>query len=602
MEEKLTDLLQSCKIFSFLDKKTCQKLLPKLRKVILNKDEILFYQGEASDSLYFLASGELVAILTTFKGENQAISYLQPGEVVGELGALSEAPRTLTIKAVKDSVLFKLSAKDFIALCYKYPAVMFEVINPIILRSQKIISMLSSEKSKKQIVIMPASKKISLEKFSKELAQYIETLSSIIFLSDYDSELSKLTPEELTKKIEGIERKKKANQVIVYFLKSANTPLAAIALQKQEMLYIVGSAQTDPHFERSIIDVIKKYRAHFKSDPQFILLHGRKTHVAYKMSQWLKQDKFSLYHHVRMASGNDYRRLLRFIRGRAIGLVLSGGGTRGFGHVGAIKALREAKIPIDIIGGTSVGAIVAGCYATTQTYQGVFEKFSAITEASRKSVSWRSLTWPLISIFNAKRFTVAQRETFNSTRIEDLPLPYFCVSTNLAKNVEQVHQYGFLWKKTRASSSIPGLIPPMVLNGEMHVDGALLNNLPVDVMRHLVGVKGKIIAIELGVNIDDENAYKFPPIITFWKGLLAKLKLRYKVPRFVDTFFKALLVGSLLKSRQNGLMANVLVNLDLSQFGMLHVDKEQAKKIIDIGYKATMEQIKTMKPSKRTSS
>jgi NTE family protein len=603
VEEDLLSLLKACKIFASLNKQATQKLLTKLDKVTLDQGEVLFCQGDISDSLYLLARGELSAMLTTASGDNRTISYIEPGETVGELGALSSAPRTLTIKAAKPSVLFRLATQDFITLCHQYPKVMLEAINPIILRSQKVLSLLSSEeKSKKQIVIMPANKKVILDKFADQLAKYTQKLTSIIFLSDYDLAINELDTAELAEKIKLIEKNKKAKQVILYLLKSTHTPLAEVALKKMEMLYVVGVPHVEHVFDNGVLNAIKKYHLHFKVGPQFVLLHLKKTVLPHKTSHWLKQADFSLAHHVRINTGNDYRRLLRFVRGRAVGVVLGGGGTRGFGHLGAIKALRESKIPIDIIGGTSAGAIVGGCYAMTQSYAGAFEKFEAIAQASKRSVSWRSLTWPIISLFNAKKFTEAQKKAFNSTRIEDLWLPYFCISCNLAENTEQVHFSGHLWKKTRASSAIPGLIPPMVLDGQVHFDGSLLNNLPVDVMRHIVGIKGRIIAIELGINQKDEDFYKFPPIITFWQTLLSKLGLRpngLRVPRFVDTFLQSLFVGSLLKSRQNGLAANLLISLDLAKFGFLHVDDHEAAEIIEVGYQETLKQVKKLRPNNK---
>lgn len=595
------DPLKSFKIFSSLSKKMRERILTKFDRINLNQGEVLFYQGDSSDCLYLLASGELSATLTLPSGETQLVNYIVAGETVGELGALSNEPRSLTIKASKNSTLFKLLAKDFILICQKYPRIMFETINPIIARSQKVISLLSSEKIKKQIVIVPANKEVSLDIFSEQLTKYISKLSSIIFISDYDPEISDLTLEALEERINKIEKNKKPKQIILYLLKSPRTSLAEVGLRKGEMLYVVGTSRVAPQFDRTILEIIKKYRSRHKLDPKLILLYPKSVLSPHKTTQWLKLSSFSLHHYIRSNNAADYQRLLRFFRGKAVGLVLGGGGTRGFAHLGAIKALRDAKIPIDIIGGTSVGAIVAGCYAINQNYADAEKRFSDIVTASRKSVSWRNLTWPIISIFNAKNFTLALQKIFNTTRIEDLWLPYFCISCNLANNTEAIHRSGYLWKKTRSSASIPGLIPPMLLKGELHFDGGLLNNLPVDVMRQLVGIKGKVIAIELANSYKDENIYKFPPVLTFWQTLLLKLKIggtAYRFPAFLDTFLKALSVSSLLKARQNGLIANLLVSLDLTKFSMLHMDEAQSKQLVDIGYQETLKHISKLKASK----
>jgi NTE family protein len=137
----------------------------------------------------------------------------------------------------------------------------------------------------------------------------------------------------------------------------------------------------------------------------------------------------------------------------------------------------------------------------------------------------------------------------------------------------------------------------MLLNGELHFDGGLLNNLPVDIMRKIVGHRGNVVAIELIGNMQDEHKYEFPPILTFWQTFLSKINMgpKYKYPRFIDTFLKSLLVGSSLKSQLNSTAANMFVSLDLSRFPMLYSNKGSENKILEEGYNSTVEQIKNRK-------
>jgi len=602
-EEDLLNAVRSCKVFASLDKKVCQAVLPKFEKIALNKGEILFNQGDPSDCLYLLLQGKLSAVITTALGQSKSISFIEPVETVGELGALSNEPRSLTIKASKASLLFKLKSGDFVNLCHLYPAVMFATIHPIIARSQKVIQMLSSEKIHKHIAIMPANEEISLKDFSDKLAELATHLPSIIFLSDYNPELEDITPAALHEMLDKIERTKKAKHKLVYFLKSLKTPLAKLCFSKIDMIYVVAKKEGTPQLDAAVLDKIHRRKSHLKSNPELILLHPQNTVAPRNTAPWLQLANFGLHHHIRMNMTSDYNRLLRFIRGKAVGLVLGGGGTRGWAHLGVLKAIREAKIPIDIIGGTSVGGIIAACYAVHQSYEDAHEKFADIVNLSRHSVALRALTWPAVSLFNARNFTVSQQKTFDGIQIEDLWIPYFCLSTNLTQHCEAIHRSGMLWEKTRASASIPGVIPPMVIDHELHFDGGLLNNLPVDVMRQLVGIKGKIIAIELGDTQSSEIKYDFPPILTFTQLLLAKLGFglkEYRFPRFLDTFLQALFSGSVLKVKQNSVNANLLISLNLSKFSMLHADLKQGKKLIEKGYQEAVKQIAEYKPVKIT--
>jgi NTE family protein len=593
MDENIINLIKNSRIFAPLSEEARKELLLKFSEVTLYQNEYLFNQGDLSDSIYLLTQGKLGAELTTSTGETKIIGHIDPGETVGELGALSNEPRSLSIKALKNSVLLKLSTEYFVALCHQFPAVMFETVHPIITRSKSIIQILSTEKNIKHITIVPANKDISLNAFSEKLLTFAAGYLGLVTVSEYQSEFAEnhMDVTTLKQKILQLAHEKKSSHRILYILKKYDTSLAKLAFRKADIIYVVGDSRVTPKIDRHIIDKIQSHRLHLRSDPELILLHPENAATPKNTAAWLAQTPFALQHHVRDNHTKDYHRLLRFIRGKAVGLVLSGGGTRGWAHLGAIQALREAKIPIDMIGGTSVGALVGACYAINESYEEAYEKFYKIVDASDHSVSWRSLTWPAISLFNAKSFTESQMQVFGSQLIEDLWLPFFCVSSNLASNNESIHTTGILWEKTRASSSIPGLIPPMLIDGELHFDGGLLNNLPVDIMRQFVGTRGKIIAIDLNSYMADRHKYNFPPILTFKDALFSKLGIGengFKFPRFTDTFMRGLFVGSLLKSRQNSLAANLFVSLNLSKFRLLHSNIKQANRLIEVGYHETL--------------
>src|SRR6202034_1924826 len=154
---------------------------------------------------------------------------------------------------------------------------------------------------------------------------------------------------------------------------------------------------------------------------------------------------------------------------------------------------------------------------------------------------------------------------FGNKRIENMWLPYFCVTCNLGAYREATHRSGLLWEKCRGSVAVPGLVPPMVTNGELHIDGGVINNLPVNTMRDILGSESKIIAIELMSEITDPNRYNFPPTLDFKQTFLAKLRLGYrdyKFPPFLETFIKALLVGSSVKQKENSAAADLLIDPD----------------------------------------
>lgn len=597
MEEDLVKTLKQNKIFSVLNDEGIQTILPQFNKLELKQHETLFYQGDASEYIYVLVSGKLSAAITNAAGETRVIGYIEAGEAIGESGALTAEPRALTIKAVDKSVLYRLSSQHFIEIAHQYPAMLFATIDPVIKRSRSIIQLLSSEKVNRHLVIVPANKNVSLQDFADKIRSHLQNYPSVTMISDYDTEFHKISSEALKEKIINVEKNTKKSHKFLYLLKSSDTPLAKLALRRAQIIYITAYGHQTPKVDQLLIDRFKTQRIHYRPDAALILLHSKNTIFPQNSAGWLAQMNFDIYHHVRMKVNKDFLRLLRFIRGKAVAVILSGGGTRGWAHLGAIKALRERKIPIDMIGGTSVGAIVAGCYAIHESYDDAYDRFYKVIAGSANSVSWRSLTWPIISIFNAKNFTLSLMDVFENTKIENLWMPYFCISCNLANHTEEIHRQGLLWQKTRASSSIPGIIPPMVINNELHLDGGLLNNLPVDVARQFLGKKAKIIAVDLNSFTLDRHKYMFPPILTFKQALFAKLGFtqeNYRFPRFVDTFMHGILMGSLLKSVKNGLAANIMVGLDLNKFRLLQSNLKEADKLIQVGYEATIKQLDLM--------
>ncbi len=594
MLNSIAELLKKSRIFAALDEEARLRLASKLIPRDLQKGEVLFYQGDPSDSIYLLVSGMLSAQLTTAAGENRIIGHVDPDETVGELGALSNDPRSLTITALKDSALLQLPAKDFVEFCNQYPAIMFATLHPIIARSKNLLQLLSAEKTHKHIVLVPANKEMQLEPFCAKLMALTQRFSNVLVISDFDARFNghDVTRDQIRQIIKEETRAKKPARVF-YILKTHDTQLAKIAFKKVDAIYISAISEALPKIDKHVLDKIAGRRAHLRSGPSLVLVHQGGRLQTRHISMWLAQCDFALYHHVRMDVSPDFQRLLRFMRGRAVGVVLSGGGTRGWAHVGAIKALRESKIPIDIIGGTSVGAIVAASYAMHLSYDEAYDKFFNIVKLSKRSVSFRSLTWPAISWFSGKNFTRALVEGFGDQKIEELCIPYFCISCNLTKTLEEVHRMGMLWEKTRASASIPGLIPPMVINGELHLDGGLFNNLPVDVMRQMVGKKGRIIAVELNSFAPHRHKYFFPPVLTFLDALFSKIGFgkKYKFPRFTDTFLRGLFVGSISKTRQNSLAANTFISVSLTQFRLLYSNLKQSEHLVKLGYEDTMKQI-----------
>ena len=194
---------------------------------------------------------------------------------------------------------------------------------------------------------------------------------------------------------------------------------------------------------------------------------------------------------------SDFSRLSRRLLSKSIGLVLGGGGARGIAHVGILRALEEAGIPIDIVGGTSIGAFVGGLYARENDGVSVYGRCKSFS--ADVSSTWRTLldlTYPYTSMTSGGEFNRAIWKAFSDTQIEDCWLPYYAITTNITFSREEVHTQGYIWRYVRASMSLAGWLPPICENGSMLMDGGYLNNLPANVAQNL-GAQ-VVIAVDVG--------------------------------------------------------------------------------------------------------
>ncbi|KAN0070974.1 hypothetical protein V8E54_011139 [Elaphomyces granulatus] len=211
----------------------------------------------------------------------------------------------------------------------------------------------------------------------------------------------------------------------------------------------------------------------------------------------------------------DFHRLARRLCGKSVGLVLGGGGARGIAHVGVIKALEEAGIPIDIIGGTSIGAFIGALYARDADVVPMYGRAKQF--AGRMASMWRfalDLTYPSVSYTTGHEFNRGIFKAFGDSQIEDFWLEFYCNTTNISKSRNEFHSSGYIWRYVRASMSLAGLLPPLCDDGNMLVDGGYLDNLTV---AHMKGLGADVIfAIDVG-SLDDQTPQAYGDTLSgFW--------------------------------------------------------------------------------------
>jgi NTE family protein len=298
---------------------------------------------------------------------------------------------------------------------------------------------------------------------------------------------------------------------------------------------------------------------------------------------WREETGARAHYFIHPWAHNDISALARQISGQGVGLVLGGGGARGFAHIGLIRALEQLQIPIDIVGGTSMGAFVAALVAcgfdSVEMSHIAQETFVARNYLNDYNV-------PKFSLIRGARFHNRLLSVFGHRRIEELRRTFYCISTNLTTGNPMIHDRGTLATWVGTSMSVPGVVPPVAWHGDLLCDGGVVNNLPTDVMHSLergiiiasnVSMNGDIGAPGAGIEEPDQLA------LLNWKS-------EKRAPSLSEILMRTATLASdntiQLSSISN---ADVYLRMPIEDIGMF--DWERLDELIERGYQYGLEQL-----------
>jgi predicted acylesterase/phospholipase RssA len=303
---------------------------------------------------------------------------------------------------------------------------------------------------------------------------------------------------------------------------------------------------------------------------------------------WLTVREVDEHFHVHRRIERDYARLARSVAGEAFALVLGGGGARGLAHIGVLRALQELRIPIDFIGGTSIGAVIGAMYALNRDWREVQRSWR------RSFRSLRDFTWPAVSLTKGSRLNRSIRNALAHYQIEDLWLPYFAVATNLTRAEQVVSRRGGLFEAVRASASLPGVFPPCLQqSGDYLVDGGLLNNVPVGIMRRIAG-HGPLIAVDVSSRTELQADPRIRTETSGWTLLARQLNpfaKRLRGPGIVSVWLRSTGVASVAARNQTKPLADLYLELSVDDFGLMEFGAFEP--LVSRGYELSIERLRS---------
>jgi predicted acylesterase/phospholipase RssA len=380
------------------------------------------------------------------------------------------------------------------------------------------------------------------------------------------------------------------HRYLVYECDPDATSWTALCLRRADNVVVVADAAAPPDLGWAAPMAQRAGAAPTATGRTLVLLQPRGAAIPRGTAAWLRLGDFGQHFHVREGRDSDVERVTRCLTGRAVGLVLGGGGARGFAHVGVIRAMQEAGIPIDYAGGTSMGALIAAQAAGGRNTDEI------LNGTLRGTKGTLDLTVPFVSLMSARRAARDLTAQVGETQIEDLWLPYFAVSANLTRAMPHVHRRGALVPAILASNAAPGIFPPVVDGNELLVDGGVLNVLPVDVMRSVMD-GGSVIAVDVDPHAQLEASYDYGYGLSGWRVLLNRLNpfaQTVRLPSIVDVITRAGQLGGLARRESTAQLADVCVQPDVARFGM--VEYGRGREIAEAGYQAARAALEAWRP------
>jgi len=427
----------------------------------------LFGQGDVSDQLFVVRTGRLGAFRREEGQEPHFLGVIRPGEPAGEMALIAGVPHSADIYALRDSEIFAVPKDAFFEACDADASVMTELARLMILRTrQRARRGPMGEPSVFGFIPVgrPGPVRPLVERLEREIAALGYAVTTV-------GAEAAAAPTEWFSEVERV------HDFVLYVAERDEPSWAPFVPRQVDRLFRVGrgdraaeSDGTPPGAatlqEQGLVDLI--------------LMQSPETARPTGSEAWLDATSAARVFHIRRGHSPDFERMARVLTGQSVGLVLSGGGARAYAHVGAINALRERGVPVDFVGGSSMGAIVGAGLAMGW---GPEEMDRRLREAFVNSSPLDDMAFPLLAMTHGVKVTERLRQHFGDTQIADLWLPFFCLSSNLTTGAYQLHRRGGLTHSLRASIALPGVMPPATDGENVLVDGAVMKNFPADIMR-----------------------------------------------------------------------------------------------------------------------
>lgn len=553
-----------------------------LSRVHVQSGTLLYRQGDESDCMHFIVTGRLEVWVRNDHGERRLVTHLSSGDCVGELSLLTGERRAADVMVIRDAVLARLDRRDFDAMLREHPDAGLDIARFALRTLRRGTSEFVPKVC--NIALVPLDADVPVREFGRRLELALLRFGSTLYLdstvaearrpragagalADDDRHFDRLLDRsERTRRFVICEADPHLSAWTRTCVAHADRVLFLANATKTPALTAIEQALRDPVLGAMLVQ------------KELVLLHESRRMAPTGTAAWLAPRNGYRHSHVAWAGSRDFHRLARHLSGNAVTLVLGGGGARGLAQIGAIRAMREAGVPIDAVGGTSIGAIIGALVALDWRDETILQSCKHAFVDDRPL---EDMTVPVFSLLSGRKLGRTLHHYIGDVDIEDLWQPYFCVSSNLSESRLHVHDRGSLWQAMQASAALPGLLPPTIADGHLHVDGGVLDNLPVGIMKRFIG--GSTVAVEATVKVEySVDAAQFPSPLDYVRARLAR-KRRSALPTLPSILIKSTLLGG--ASGRNELRDGIDLHINPPVHAFGFFDWDSIYGIVDVGYR-----------------
>ena len=596
--------LASTELFQTLDEAILDEIATQVEVIRVPGGDSLFKQGDAGDSLYIVVNGRLRVIVRREDNQEDTVAELGRDEMVGEMALLTGENRSATVRALRDTTLIRLSNEGCYYIAERYPFIVLQMARTLARRLATRNRLAIMTTPVVNISLIPTSPEVHLSHFAEQFSSALGKIGPVLHLSSHRF-LDKLENKEIQHissdvqdsiKLENwLNEQESQYRFILYEADDSPSNWTQRCIRQADRILLIGDSSLSPYPSNLESELLDPKARRTMASVELVLVHPKLETTFRDTMKWLERRQVATHHHVRDGSSGEFDRLARLLTGQSIGLALGGGGLRGLAHLGVFRAFKEAGLFIDAIGGTSLGAIMAAQFGLGWDYKTMLRNNEKMW---RDSWPMNDYTIPFMACLEGLKLDQTLKGMCGEVRIEDLPLNYFCVSTNLTTANIAVHREGLLWKRLRASCALPGIVPPEFDNDYMLVDGAVLNNVPGDIMKKLFG--GTVIAVDVSPREDlvfkPESPERPATRQILWERCNPFVE-SHKIPSLFDIVSRSAMISNVSKTNMVKDQVELYLDIPLDQYGMS--DSKSFDQIIETGYETASRQIEAWKQQEK---